>query len=515
MTKLREGDLKRLVSSFLLFFCSILILLIGFGLVFYVNGSNVQFVNTPLGRVKVEIVDNVTLNDNTAEKLSNKVKITTYNQQIDLTPLVKVTQQNVMFEFSAEDKTYYFSAINKVLKQSDNDLYTTTSGTTTIDSKNALEVFRDRVNAGDSYAGSTVNLTVDIDLSSVDNWVPIGSTIIPEFKATSGGASISGLERKTFNGTFNGNGHKIENLKMTEQVACTVPLGNMYTKHDVYRSLGLFGDVCGNAKISNLWLNNVKITSTTKEHYPKSEGIKKIGSLAGSISGKTEIFNIKLTNCNITNSNTQPYESNNYELHDRGSSAGGLIGVVCRKGNEETGVLINDIDVSDTSVQVTGTNGISSCAGGIVGEIQVLETWTYSGNYQISIARFIPTVTIKNCIAKTKLNVVDNEKNHCRYVCIAGIVGRFSCGSYNYESISTVEISGCVAQIDSDSSIKITKATKSSHPTMCYDLWEYAPSGKKNNYISKLNNLMSQKMTKNYYIDSGYSYDNYSYTAKL
>ena len=136
MTKLREGDLKRLVSSFLLFFCSILILLIGFGLVFYVNGSNVQFVNTPLGRVKVEIVDNVTLNDNTAEKLSNKVKITTDNQQIDLTPLVKVTQQNVMFEFSAEDKTYYFSAINKVLKQSDNDLYTTTSGTTTIDSKN-------------------------------------------------------------------------------------------------------------------------------------------------------------------------------------------------------------------------------------------------------------------------------------------------------------------------------------------------------------------------------------------
>ena len=214
MTKLREGDLKRLVSSFLLFFCTILILLIGFGLVFYVNGSNVQFVNTPLGRVKVEIVDNVTLNDNTAEKLSNKVKITTYNQQIDLTPLVKVTQQNVMFEFSAEDKTYYFSAINKVLKQSDNDLYTTTSGTTTIDSKNALEVFRDRVNAGDSYAGTTVNLTVDIDLSSVDNWVPIGSTIIPKFKATSGGASISGLERKTFNGTFNGNGHKIENLKM-------------------------------------------------------------------------------------------------------------------------------------------------------------------------------------------------------------------------------------------------------------------------------------------------------------
>ena len=141
--------------------------------------------------------------------------------------------------------------------------------------------------------------------------------------------------------------------------------------------------------------------------------------------------------------------------------------------------------------------------------------YTSSGNYQSSIARYIPTVTIKNCIAKTKLNVVDNEKNHCRYVCFAGIVGRFSCGSYNYESISTVEIAGCVAQIDSDSSIKITKATKSSHPTMCYDLWEYAPSGKKNNYISKLNNLMSQKMTKNYYIDSGYSYDNYSYTAKL
>ena len=515
MLRYKGLNYKKLASICLLIFCVVFVIVLAMSLFSYLGANNQLLIYTSSGKIKVELVNPVTLKDNTIDKLSNKIRILSNNQQIDLAPLVKVTDQNVLFEFSTEGKSYYFSAINKNLKKIDVANYVATSGITTINSKSALETFRDKVNAGDSYSGSTINLAVDIDLSSVDNWVPIGSTIIPEFKATSGGASVSGLVRKSFNGAFNGNGHKIENLKMTEQVACTVPLGNMYTKHDVYRSLGLFGDVCGNAKISNLWLNNVKITSTTKEHYPKSEGIKKIGSLAGSISGKTEIFNIKLTNCNITNSNTQPYESNNYELHDRGSSAGGLIGVVCRKGNEETGVLINDIDVSDTSVQVTGTNGISSCAGGIVGEIQVLETWTYSGNYQISIARFIPTVTIKNCIAKTKLNVVDNEKRLCRYVCIAGIVGRFSCGSDNYESISTVEISGCVAQIDSNSSIKITKATKSSHPTMCYDLWEYAPSGKKNNYTDKLNNLMSQKMTKNYYIDSGYSYDNYSYTAKL
>ena len=506
---------KKLVSACLLFFCGVLVTVLAIGLFSYVGVNDTLLIYTSSGKIKVELVNPVSLKDNTIDKLSNKISISTNNHQIDLSPLVKVTNQNVLFEFSTEGKSYYFSAINKNLKKINVANYVTTLGTTTINSKSALEMFRDKVNAGDSYSGSTVNLTVDIDLSSVDNWVPIGSTIIPEFKATSGGASISRLVRKSFNGAFNGNGHKIENLKMTEQVACTVPLGNMYTKYDVYRTLGLFGEVCGNAKISNLWLNNVEITSTTKEHYPKNEGIKKIGSLAGSVSGKTEISNIKLTNVNITNSNTQPYENNNNDIYDRGSSAGGLIGVVCRKDNEETGVKIHDIDVSNTSVQVTGTNGISSCAGGIVGEIQVLETWTYSGNYQISIARFIPTVTIKNCIAKTKLNVVDNEKSHCRYVCIAGIVGRFSCGSYNYESISTVEISGCVAQIDSDSSIKITKATKSSHPTMCYDLWEYAPSGKKNNYTDKLNNLMSQKMTKNYYIDSGYSYDNYSYTAKL
>ena len=58
-----------------------------------------------------------------------------------------------------------------------------------------LVAFRNNVNAGNNYVGKTVNLMVDIDLSSVcssskGSWVPIGS----------------------FSGTFDGNNHIIDNL---------------------------------------------------------------------------------------------------------------------------------------------------------------------------------------------------------------------------------------------------------------------------------------------------------------
>ena len=72
-----------------------------------------------------------------------------------------------------------------------------------ITSLKQLKTFRDRVNSGVTYAGSTVNLTVDLDLGA-GTWTPIG---------TASGQS--------FKGVFDGGGHAITNLKCSTDSGCS------------------------------------------------------------------------------------------------------------------------------------------------------------------------------------------------------------------------------------------------------------------------------------------------------
>lgn len=64
---------------------------------------------------------------------------------------------------------------------------------TTVNSVAEFQALAASVNAGDSYSGTTVTLTTDLNLSEV-TWTPIGTTVHP------------------FTGTFNGQGHSISNL---------------------------------------------------------------------------------------------------------------------------------------------------------------------------------------------------------------------------------------------------------------------------------------------------------------
>ena len=68
----------------------------------------------------------------------------------------------------------------------------------TISNKEDFKKFRDEVNTGEkSFESTLIKLTDDLDLSG-ETWEPIGTSINP------------------FNGVFNGNGHKITNLKLGE-----------------------------------------------------------------------------------------------------------------------------------------------------------------------------------------------------------------------------------------------------------------------------------------------------------
>ena len=104
-----------------------------------------------------------------------------------------------------------------------------------IKSLDDLVLFRDSVNAGETKynaPGVWVALAVDIDLATVDNWEPIGNWDY------------------SFDANFDGNGHKIQNLKMSDTVAAN---GESY--------LGFFGITANNA-IKDLVIENVTISSS-------------------------------------------------------------------------------------------------------------------------------------------------------------------------------------------------------------------------------------------------------------
>ncbi len=85
-------------------------------------------------------------------------------------------------------------------------------------------------------AGNTYELVNDLDLSSVDNWTPIG------------GSGMGSYPSISFKGTFDGKGHTISNLTCIDNTAN-------------YATAGLFGSVMG-ATIKNLTLKDVNIEST-------------------------------------------------------------------------------------------------------------------------------------------------------------------------------------------------------------------------------------------------------------
>lgn len=118
-------------------------------------------------------------------------------------------------------------------------------------------------------------LNADIDLSGVDNWTPIGTYII-----------ASGVARP-FAGTFDGDGHKISNLKIT-------------TSEDYQ---GLFGFI-KNGTVKNLGVEDADISVSGYGSY--------VGGVAGQVTGSSS----SIENCYVTGSVTG------------GRNVGGVAGVV-------------------------------------------------------------------------------------------------------------------------------------------------------------------------------------------
>ena len=123
----------------------------------------------------------------------------------------------------------------------------------TLTNVNQLAGLAKLVNTGvDTFAGKTVKLANDVDLGNKD-WRSIG---------------ISGA---TFNGSFDGNGKTVSNLKV-----------------ETNGMAGLFGYVAKGASFSNLKFNNVEITGNGEE-------VHRAGALFGYSNGAVTVENVSVT----------------------------------------------------------------------------------------------------------------------------------------------------------------------------------------------------------------------------
>lgn len=156
--------------------------------------------------------------------------------------------------------------------------------------------FRNKVNAGASYSGMTVKLTADIDISE-RAWTPIGAAYRDKIDANA----------KVFQGTFDGQGHKITGLTNTGFKISSVYSGRNDTTPHEYKEyvFGLFGSVY-NATIKDIVMANVNIDLACDEKE------KVVGDSVGAIVGYAagdETTGVTIDSCKVLSGSIVGYDA--------------------------------------------------------------------------------------------------------------------------------------------------------------------------------------------------------------
>lgn len=219
----------------------------------------------------------------------------------------------------------------------------------------SLALFRDKVNAGNTYEGYTITLLVDVDLENVA-WTPIGTAEHP------------------FSGTFDGNSKTITGLTVSAN-------GN----------LGLFG-VSQDSELKNFTIDKANISGSGDNSALVSgvafrttiSGVNVINSTLNMVEGEriggitggnyTIIINCSVKNCSITGSEqvgaiagyicSEPITgcvATDNTIVAKVSRAGGLVGKLDFGDNVEPATVSNNT--------ISGTVTAPDVAGGICGQI--------------------------------------------------------------------------------------------------------------------------------------------------
>jgi hypothetical protein len=142
--------------------------------------------------------------------------------------------------------------------------------TGTIYDEEGFELFGEKCNAGNQFAGYTFTLARDLDMSYA-NWTPIGKT----------------YEKSAFSGILDGASHKISNLLIEGIILDKIPAAG----GPVQIETGIFNDLAGGS-IKNLTVDNA---------YVKGQWF--VGVLAGDTYASKEVYeNVTITNCTVIGS---------------------------------------------------------------------------------------------------------------------------------------------------------------------------------------------------------------------
>ena len=212
---------------------------------------------------------------------------------------MKITIKNSTFiNCKAGDQGLYVYETDNTMPTVENNIVESYTELVEIASKEQLAAFAKRVNSGDGMSGVLVKLTNDIDLAGME-WTPIGQT------GDSYGAT------NYFQGIFDGQGHTISNMTITQTNA-----GKHY-------AAGFFGFIdAADVTIRNVIFDKASV----KGHHWT-------GVVAGYLTGNID-------NCKVTNSNVLCTHANNDACGDK---AGAIVGYI-------NNGLVNNCSASNTTI---------------------------------------------------------------------------------------------------------------------------------------------------------------------
>lgn len=210
-----------------------------------------------------------------------------------------------------------------------------TDGVYTIKNLKELQIFRNTVNAGNTYQGKTVKLAANIDLNG-EEWTPIGTSKNP------------------FNGTFDGQNHTISNL---------VIIGSS-------SDVGLFG-LTKDGEVKNLTVNNAKVSGylnvgvvagtpyTSKYTNISVTGHVEVNGFAyvGGVGGKNAYANWTNITVNADDDSYVKATSTDNDTAYR-TYVGGVVGFM-GEGNHGFENVTSNIDVTGSTCDVGGIVGIA------------------------------------------------------------------------------------------------------------------------------------------------------------
>lgn len=261
-------------------------------------------VNSTSGKItNYSVVENVVIVNTAATSYHERGHVAAMEIQNSLTGKVvlendayveTLTNNNNKAKGKVESKGYVKAV---AAESSDDSVKVTETGyVLEIGTYDQLVNFRNKVNAGASYSGMTVNLTADIDISE-RAWTPIGAAYRKDIDANA----------KVFQGTFNGQGHKITGLTNTGFKISSVFKGSNKTTPEGYSEyvFGLFGSVY-NATIKNIVMANVNIDLGCDEKE-KVVG-DSVGAIVGFAAGD-ETTGVTIDSCKVLSGSIVGYDA--------------------------------------------------------------------------------------------------------------------------------------------------------------------------------------------------------------